>query len=112
MALSQLGRAALDKAIATADEMTRIAATSDEKKLAAGVAAIVAKVKALANAQGSVGAAAAIDAAPTLERQMAFNQQYLELRRQMERENRSYTAVSNIMKTKHDTVKNSISNIR
>ena len=25
---------------------------------------------------------------------------------------RSYTAVSNIMKTKHDTVKNSISNVR
>lgn len=30
----------------------------------------------------------------------------------MQQENRSYTAVSNIMKTKHDTVKNSISNIR
>jgi hypothetical protein len=27
-------------------------------------------------------------------------------------DNRSYTALSNIMKTKHDTVKNSISNIR
>ncbi len=31
---------------------------------------------------------------------------------QMPNETRSYTAVSNIMKTKHDTVKNSISNIR
>ena len=31
---------------------------------------------------------------------------------QMQNENRSYTAVSNIMKTKHDTVKNSISNVR
>jgi hypothetical protein len=30
----------------------------------------------------------------------------------MQHENRSYTAISNIMKTKHDTVKNSISNIR
>jgi len=29
-----------------------------------------------------------------------------------EADNRGYTAVSNIMKTKHDTVKNSISNIR
>jgi hypothetical protein len=27
-------------------------------------------------------------------------------------ENRAYTAVSSIMKTKHDTVKNSIGNIR
>jgi hypothetical protein len=46
------------------------------------------------------------------ETQMAFNLQYLQLQSQMQHENRSYTAVSNIMKTKHDTVKNSISNIR
>jgi arginine decarboxylase-like protein len=46
------------------------------------------------------------------EAQMSFNLQYLQLRSQMQNENRSYTAVSNIMKTKHDTVKNSISNIR
>lgn len=36
----------------------------------------------------------------------------LQLQTQMQSENRSYTAVSNIMKTKHDTVKNSISNVR
>jgi len=30
----------------------------------------------------------------------------------MQAENRAYTAVSNIMKTKHDTVKNTISNVR
>ena len=46
------------------------------------------------------------------ETQMSFNLQYLRLQSQMQHENRSYTAVSNIMKTKHDTVKNSISNIR
>jgi hypothetical protein len=46
------------------------------------------------------------------ETQMSFNLQYLELQAQMQNENRNYTAVSNIMKTKHDTVKNSISNIR
>ena len=44
--------------------------------------------------------------------QMSFNLQYLQLQSQMQHENRSYTAISNIMKTKHDTVKNSISNIR
>ena len=44
------------------------------------------------------------------ETQMSLNQQYLQL--QMQRENRSYTSVSNIMKTRHDTVKNSIGNIR
>ncbi|HEY6064317.1 MAG TPA: hypothetical protein VIV35_11945 [Chitinophagaceae bacterium] len=46
------------------------------------------------------------------ETQMSFNLQYLQLQSQMQHENRSYTAISNIMKTKHDTVKNSISNIR
>jgi hypothetical protein len=46
------------------------------------------------------------------ETAMSFNLQYLQLQSQMQSENRSYTAVSNIMKTKHDTVKNSISNIR
>jgi hypothetical protein len=46
------------------------------------------------------------------ETNMSFNLQYLQLQSQMQHENRSYTAVSNIMKTKHDTVKNSISNVR
>lgn len=46
------------------------------------------------------------------ETQMSFNLQYLQLQSQMQHENRSYTAISNIMKTKHDTIKNSISNVR
>jgi hypothetical protein len=46
------------------------------------------------------------------EMQMSFNLQYLQLQSQMQNENRQYTAISNIMKTKHDTVKNSISNVR
>lgn len=46
------------------------------------------------------------------ETQMSFNLQYLQLQNDMQNENRQFTMVSNIMKTKHDTVKNSISNIR
>ena len=46
------------------------------------------------------------------EANISFNLQYLQLQSQIQHENRSYTAVSNIMKTKHDTVKNSISNVR
>jgi len=46
------------------------------------------------------------------ETQMSFNLQYLQLQSQMQQENRSYTAISNILKARHDTVKNSISNIR
>ena len=46
------------------------------------------------------------------EMNMSFNLQYLQLQSQMQNENRQYSMVSNIMKTKHDTVKNSISNVR
>ena len=46
------------------------------------------------------------------ETQMSFNLQYLQLQSAMQNENRSFTVVSNLMKTKHDMVKNSLSNIR
>ena len=46
------------------------------------------------------------------EMQKSFNLQYLSLQNQMAHENRTYTMVSTIMKTKHDTAKNAISNIR
>jgi hypothetical protein len=46
------------------------------------------------------------------EMQMSFNLRYLELQSQMQHENRSFTALSNIMKQRHDAMKNSISNIR
>jgi|GEM_PF-5603195 len=46
------------------------------------------------------------------EAQMSFNLQYLQLQQQMQVEERSYTAISNMLKSKHDTAKNSISNIR
>lgn len=38
--------------------------------------------------------------------------QYLALQNAMQNENRLYTAVSNVLKTKHDTAKNSVGNIR
>jgi hypothetical protein len=46
------------------------------------------------------------------EMQMSFNLQYLQLQNQMQNENRQFTMISNIMKTRHDTVRNSISNVR
>ena len=73
------------------------------------------------SATGSgVGAAAGKDAQEQLldatkqmqEMQMSFNLQYLMLQSQMQHENRSDTAISNIMKTKHDSVRNTISNVR
>jgi hypothetical protein len=40
------------------------------------------------------------------------NAQMLQVQIAMQRENQVFTSVSNVLKTKHDTVKNSISNIR
>jgi hypothetical protein len=42
----------------------------------------------------------------------SFNLQYLQLQNNISQENRQFTMVSNIMKVKHDTAKNSINNIR
>lgn len=46
------------------------------------------------------------------ETQMSFNLQYLQLQNSMQNENRQFTMVSNVMKTKHATAKNIISNIK
>jgi hypothetical protein len=46
------------------------------------------------------------------EMSQGFNLQYLNLQQNMQDENRRFTLVSNIMKTKHDTAKNAINNIR
>ncbi len=40
------------------------------------------------------------------------NMQMMQVQIQMQRENQVFSSVSNVLKTKHDTVKNSISNIR
>ena len=46
------------------------------------------------------------------EENQSFNLQYLQLQQWMQDENRQFALQSNIMKTKHDTAKNSISNLR
>lgn len=46
------------------------------------------------------------------EMNQSFNMQYLQLQQNMQDESRRFTLISNIMKTKHDTAKNSISNVR
>jgi hypothetical protein len=46
------------------------------------------------------------------ELNMSFNMQYLMLQQKMQADNRQFTTLSNIMKTKHDTAKNAINNVR
>jgi len=41
----------------------------------------------------------------------AFNLQYLQLQENMQRESREFTALSNVMRVKHDSAKSAISNI-
>ena len=43
---------------------------------------------------------------------MSFNLQYLNLQEKMQNENRQFSTVSNVLKTKHDTAKNAINNVR
>ena len=65
-----------------------------------------------ANATGGSSQAQLMQATQGMqEMQMSFNMQYLQLQNSMQNDNRQFTMVSNIMKTKHDTVKNTISNI-
>jgi hypothetical protein len=47
-----------------------------------------------------------------LAESQAFNLYYLQLQEQISAENRSYTTMSNVLKARHDTVKNAIGNIR
>ncbi|NVJ17106.1 hypothetical protein HV826_23520, partial [Myxococcus sp. AM010] len=41
-----------------------------------------------------------------------FNMAYLQLQNEMQKESREHTAVSNIMKVRHDSAKAAINNIR
>jgi hypothetical protein len=69
-------------------------------------------------AEGPTGAAGAggPGESPTVESALAqsqeFNLYYLQLQEQLAAENRAYSAMSNVLKARHDTVKNAIGNIR
>jgi hypothetical protein len=91
------------------------------EKLSALYADLSRKVQAVVKASGAVApgkaetaALAGLQAAikDMQETQASFDQQHLRLQQQMQNENRQFTTLSNVMKTKHDTVKNAISNIR
>ena len=69
-------------------------------------------------AEGPTGTAGAAGSgeAPSVENALAqsqeFNLYYLQLQEQLAAENRSYSAMSNVLKARHDTIKNAIGNIR
>jgi hypothetical protein len=47
-----------------------------------------------------------------LAQSQEFNLYYLQLQERLSTENRAYSAMSNVLKARHDTVKNAIGNIR
>lgn len=63
---------------------------------------------------GGVGGAGAENGSVegALAQSQEFNLYYLQLQEQLSAENRAFSAMSNVLKTRHDTVKNAIGNIR
>ena len=113
-----------DVALQTVDELTVHLAELQQAQgsfSAAANSALGSAVK-VSQAAGAVADLAAKDTRLGLELRaqikqmqemnMSFNMQYLQLQQKMQDESRRFTLISNIMKTKHDTAKNSISNIR
>jgi hypothetical protein len=47
-----------------------------------------------------------------IQAQQASNMQFLTLQNQMQQENQKFSTLSNVIKVRHDTAKNSIANIR
>ena len=73
----------------------------------------VTKLAADASKTGAAGEKKLLEAIQNMEEMsQSFNLQYLQLQQQMQDENRRFTLLSNVMKTKHDTAKNAIGNIR
>jgi hypothetical protein len=59
---------------------------------------------------GPAGESSSVEGA--LAQSQEFNLYYLQLQEQLAAENRAYSAMSNVLKARHDTVKNAIGNIR
>jgi hypothetical protein len=75
-------------------------------------AASAASEGAATSTAGSAGEGDLLAATRALQQQsQSFNLEYLQLQESMQRESREFTALSNVMKVKHDSAKAAISNI-
>lgn len=85
--------------------------------LVPGGAAVAGALRSVAGAAGAAGGAsddAQLLAATRALQQEArtFNLQYLQLQEGMQRESREFSALSNVLKVKHDSAKSAIHNIQ
>jgi len=65
-----------------------------------------------APAVGTEGAAGSSDMASVIQQSQEFNLYYLQIQEEMSQENRRFSALSNVMKARHETSKTAIGNIR
>lgn len=66
----------------------------------------------VAEATAAEGGGDVVEATRALQREaQTFNLQYLQLQESLQRESREFTALSNVMKVKHDSAKAAIGNI-
>jgi len=78
----------------------------------AGRAASAAVSSSAAGRTGASGGGDVVEATRALQQEaQSFNLQYLQLQEGMQRESREFTAITNVMKVKHDSAKSAINNI-
>jgi septal ring factor EnvC (AmiA/AmiB activator) len=108
---------ALDQSASNLEQLDKIHADTVElnKKLSAlysGLEKKVSGLEKLAARRGTTRAQLVTAVRQLQEINQSYSLQHLQFQQQMQSENRRYTMLSNIMKTRHDTAKNSISNMR
>jgi hypothetical protein len=64
------------------------------------------------NGLGTTGSSSDANMQAVMSQDADQNLYYLQLQEQMSAESRSYSAISNVLKARHDTMKNAIGNIR
>ncbi|HUL61166.1 MAG TPA: hypothetical protein VLU43_17940 [Anaeromyxobacteraceae bacterium] len=80
--------------------------------VAASLASGTAATGAAGTSTGAGGDGDILEATRALQQEaQVFNVQYLQLQESMQRESREFTALSNVMKVKHDSAKAAINNI-
>jgi len=111
-AVSGLGTVRSSQSGASAPNASGLVATGSAS--AAGGAPVGAGGDAIENlaSSGDTGATLLQATREMQEMSQQFNLQYLQLQQNMQNENRKFSALSNVMKTKHDTAKSMIQNVR
>ena len=90
----------------------RTAARAPGSSIASGVATAADAGTSAAGGTGGTSEGDVLEATRSLQQEArTFNLQYLQLQENMQRESREFTALSNVMRVKHDSAKSAIGNI-